>query len=40
MFDKVLFSPEALATQLIGVAVLIAIVLIDWSAVIDKGRGW
>jgi hypothetical protein len=40
LFDKGLFSPEALATQLIGVAVLIAIVLIDWPAVIDKARGW
>ena len=40
LFDKGLFSPEAIATQLVGVAVLIAIVLIDWPAVIDKARGW
>jgi hypothetical protein len=40
LFDKGLFSPEAIATQLVGVVVLIAIVLIDWPAVIDKARGW
>ena len=40
LFDKGLFSPEALATQLIGFAVLIAIILIDWPAVIDTARGW
>jgi uncharacterized membrane protein YdjX (TVP38/TMEM64 family) len=39
LFDKGLFSAQALATQLIGVAVLIAIVLIDWPAVIDNLRG-
>ena len=40
LFDKGLFSPEAIATQLVGVAVLLAIVFIDWPAVIDKARGW
>jgi hypothetical protein len=40
LFDKGLFSPEAIITQLIGVAVLIAIVFIDWPSVIDKARGW
>lgn len=40
LFDKGLFSAEAIATQLIGIAVLIAIVFIDWPAVIDKARGW
>jgi uncharacterized membrane protein YdjX (TVP38/TMEM64 family) len=40
LFDKGLFSPEAIVTQLIGVAVLIAIVFIDWPSVIDKARGW
>jgi hypothetical protein len=40
LFDKGLFSPEALATQFIGFAVLIAVVLIDWPAVIDNARGW
>ncbi|MDP9255522.1 MAG: hypothetical protein M3Q31_03060 [Actinomycetota bacterium] len=40
LFDKGLFSPQAIATQLIGLAVLIAIVLIDWPPVIDRVRGW
>ena len=40
LFDKGLFSPEAIVTQLIGVAMLIAIVFIDWPSVIDKVRGW
>jgi hypothetical protein len=40
LFDKGLFSPQAIVTQLIGVAVLIAIVFIDWPSVIDTGRGW
>jgi hypothetical protein len=40
LFDKGLFSPEALATQFIGFAVLIAVVLLDWPAIIDTARGW
>lgn len=40
VFDKGLLSPQAIATQLIGIAVLLAIVFIDWPAVIDKVRGW
>jgi uncharacterized membrane protein YdjX (TVP38/TMEM64 family) len=40
LFDKGLFSPEAIATQFIGIAVLIAIVFIDWPAVTDNVRGW
>lgn len=40
LFDKGLFSPEAIATQLVGVAALIAIIFINWPAVIDKARGW
>jgi hypothetical protein len=40
LFDKGLFSPEAIITQLIGIAVLIAIVFTDWPSVIDKARGW
>ena len=40
VFDKGLLSPQAIATQLIGIAVLVAIVFIDWPAVIDKVRGW
>jgi hypothetical protein len=33
-------SPQAIATQVLAVAVLIAILLIDWPAVIDRVRGW
>jgi uncharacterized membrane protein YdjX (TVP38/TMEM64 family) len=40
LFDKGLLSPQAIATQLTGVAVLIAIVCIDWPPVIDRVRGW
>jgi uncharacterized membrane protein YdjX (TVP38/TMEM64 family) len=40
LFSKGLFSPQAITTELIGVALLIAVVLIDWPAVIDKARGW
>jgi uncharacterized membrane protein YdjX (TVP38/TMEM64 family) len=40
LFDKGLFSPEAIITQLIGVALLIAIVFVNWPSVIDKARGW
>jgi uncharacterized membrane protein YdjX (TVP38/TMEM64 family) len=40
LFDKGLFSPEAIITQLIGIAVLIAIVFTDWPGVIDRARGW
>lgn len=40
LFDRGLFSPQAIATQLIGVAALVAIVLVDWPAVIDRTRGW
>jgi hypothetical protein len=40
LFGEGLFSPEAILTQLIDVAVLIAIVFIDWPTVIDKARGW
>src|SRR5258708_33009 len=35
-----LLSPQAIATELIGVALLIAVVLVDWPSVIDKTRGW
>jgi hypothetical protein len=40
IFRKGFASPEAIATQVIAVAVLVAIVLIDWPAVIDKVRDW
>ena len=40
LFSKGLFSPQAIATELIGVALLIAVILIDWPSVIDKARGW
>jgi hypothetical protein len=40
LFDKGLLSPQAIATQIIGIAVLMAIVFIDWPPIIDKGRGW
>jgi hypothetical protein len=40
LFSKGLFSPQAIATELVGVALLVAIVLIDWPSVIDKVRGW
>jgi uncharacterized membrane protein YdjX (TVP38/TMEM64 family) len=40
LFSKGLFSPQAIATELIGVALLIAVVLVDWPSVIDKARNW
>jgi hypothetical protein len=40
LFRKGLASPQAIATTLIAVALLVAIVLIDWPSVIDKVRGW
>ena len=39
-FKKGFFSPEAIVTELIGVALLLAVVLIDWPSVIDRARGW
>jgi hypothetical protein len=40
LFHNGLTSPQAIATTLVSVAVLVAIVLIDWPAVIDKVRDW
>ena len=40
LFTRGLFSPQAIATELIGVVLLIAIVLIDWPSVIDRARTW
>lgn len=39
-FDKGLFSPQAIATQVVAAALLIAMVTVDWPSVIDKGRAW
>src|SRR5258708_8194674 len=40
VFSKGLFSPQAITTEVIGVALVIAMVVIDWRSVIDKARGW
>ena len=40
LFDQGLFSPQAIATQVAGVALLVAVVVVDWPSVIDKVRGW
>jgi hypothetical protein len=40
LFTKGLLSPQAIATELIGVVLLIAVILVDWPSVIDKVRGW
>jgi hypothetical protein len=40
LFSKGLFSPQAITTELIGIALVIAMVVIDWPSVIDKARGW
>src|SRR5258708_33420248 len=40
VFSKGLFSPQAITTEVIGVALVIAMVVIDWPSVIDKARGW
>lgn len=40
LFDAGLFSPQAIATQLAGIALLVAMVLIDWPPVIDGWRRW
>jgi hypothetical protein len=40
LFTKGLFSPQAIVTELIGVGLLIAVVLIDWPSVIDRARTW
>ena len=40
LFGKGLFSLQAIATELIGVALLIATIVVDWPSVIDKLRGW
>lgn len=40
LFNKGLLSPEAIVTQLAGIVALVAIVFIDWPAVIDRVRGW
>src|SRR5260370_32887834 len=40
VFSKGWLSPQAIITELIGVALVIAVVVIDWPSVIDKARGW
>jgi hypothetical protein len=40
LLSKGLFSPQAIATGLVGVVLLLAVVLIDWPSVIDKARSW
>jgi hypothetical protein len=38
VFEKGLLSPAAIATQVIALAAVVAIVLVDWPSVIDKVR--
>lgn len=40
LFRQGVTSPQAIATQVIAVVVLIAIVKIDWPTTIDKVRDW
>jgi uncharacterized membrane protein YdjX (TVP38/TMEM64 family) len=40
IFDKGLFSPQAIATQVVAIALVIAMVVVDWPSVIDKVRAW
>jgi hypothetical protein len=40
VFDKGLFSPQAIATQVVAVGLVIAMVVVDWPSVIDKVRAW
>ena len=40
LFSKGLLSPQAIGTELIGVALLLAVILVDWASVIDKTRAW
>ncbi len=40
LFAKGLLSPAAIATQVIALAAVVAIVLVDWPSVIDKVRAW
>jgi len=40
LFTKGLFSPQAIATELLGLALLLAVLLIDWPSAIDRVRAW
>ena len=40
LFDRGLFSPQAIAIQVAGIVLLIVLVLIDWPSVIDKLRAF
>jgi hypothetical protein len=40
LFRQGFTSPQAIATQLIAVALLVAMVTVDWPSTIDKLRAW
>lgn len=40
LFRQGLTSPQAIATQLIAIAVLVIVVKVDWPSVIDRLRAW
>jgi uncharacterized membrane protein YdjX (TVP38/TMEM64 family) len=40
LFDKGFFSPQAIATQIVAIALVIVMVVVDWPSVIDKIRAW
>jgi hypothetical protein len=40
LFRRGFTSPQAIATQLIALALLVAIVRVDWPSTVDKLRGW
>jgi hypothetical protein len=40
LFRQGLSSPQAIATQVIAVAFLVAIVTVDWPSTVDKIRAW
>jgi hypothetical protein len=40
LFQQGFTSPQAIATQLIAVALLVAIIRIDWPSTVDRLRGW
>ncbi len=40
VFAKGFFSPQAIVTEVLSIALLVATLLIDWPTAIDKLRGW
>jgi uncharacterized membrane protein YdjX (TVP38/TMEM64 family) len=40
LFRQGLTSPQAIATQLVALAVLVAIIRVDWPSTVDKLRAW